>query len=529
MNYPVWDVPLLGGGLIIALIAIPHVFVSHFAIGGGIFLAWSERIALRDGNARLLDFLKRNSLFFVLITLVFGAVTGVGIWFSIGLVHPPATSILIHNFVFAWGIEWVFFLIEIAAALLYYYSWDRVGPKTHNTIGWIYAGSAWMSLFVINGILTFMLTPGDWPANPSFWAALFNPSYWPSLFIRTFVCIALAGLYAMFMASREKPGDNHDMLVQYASKWLIPAFIGLPISTAWYVSTLPTLSKEIVMGGAPAVTIFAVMSVAISAVIFVFAYFIAYRNPQSVNIPVAVLFLLLGIAVTGFTEWVREAVRKPYVIYNYMYSNATLTTQVDEFRRTGILVASKWTTIKEVTDENILDAGRQVFTAQCAHCHTIEGYNGIRPLTRGWSHAFTSRAIAHLDELKGFMPPFTGNDAEREALAAWITALDPTVREQIDAGNVSFDLDKVQQMGDIVEAAGEAVWDDYCSGCHTISGGKNPIDTKVAGKSNAEISELIANLENLAGFMPPFDGSDSEREALAVWLAGLDEREGGAQ
>jgi mono/diheme cytochrome c family protein len=454
MNYPIWEVPLIGGGLVIAIMAIPHVFVSHFAIGGGIFLAWTERVALRTGNSRLLEFVEKNTLFFVLVTLVFGAATGVGIWFSIGLVHPPATSILIHNFVFAWAIEWVFFLIEIAAALIYYYTWRRVGPYVHNAIGWVYAGSAWMSLFVINGILTFMLTPGEWPMNDSFWAALFNPSYWPSLFVRTFVCIALAGLYAMLMASRVPKGENHDMLVRYASKWLIPAFIGLPLSAAWYWTALPPLAHDIIQGAAPAVTLFFMISISIAALIFVFAYFIAYRNPQSVNPAVAILFLVMGLAATGATEWVREAVRKPYVIYGYMYSNATRPGEIEDIRRTGVLAKAKWTTIREVTEENALEAGREVFTLQCANCHTVGGYNSVRHLTLGWSKEFTSQQITHLDELKSFMPPFAGNDAEREALALWIVSLDPEQRKRIEAGELRLDLSGTATDGEIVSNAG---------------------------------------------------------------------------
>jgi len=425
MNYPFWDVPLLGGGLVIALIAIPHVFVSHFAIGGGIFLAWTEHVALRDGKPYLRDFAKRNSLFFVLITLVFGAVTGVGIWFSIGLVHPPATSTLIHNFVFAWAIEWVFFLVEIAAALLYYYSWERVDRKTHQIIGWAYAGAAWISLFVINGILSFMLTPGAWLETGSFWSAFFNPSCLPSLLIRTCVCFALAGLYALFMASREAPGTNHDALVQYASKWLLPAFIGLPIFGAWFIATIPALARDMFQGAAAPVTIFAVMSIGISLVIFVFAYLIAYRNPQSVTIPVALIFLVLGLSVTGVTEWAREAVRKPYVIYDYMYSNAVLKRDVETLRGTGLLSVAKWATVSEVTPDNQVEAGREVFTLQCASCHTVDGYNNIRLLTKGWSKQFISQQIRHLNQLKSFMPPFAGNDAEREALAAWLATLNP--------------------------------------------------------------------------------------------------------
>jgi hypothetical protein len=38
MNYPVWYLPTIGGGTLIALISIVHVFISHFAVGGGLYL-----------------------------------------------------------------------------------------------------------------------------------------------------------------------------------------------------------------------------------------------------------------------------------------------------------------------------------------------------------------------------------------------------------------------------------------------------------------------------------------------------------
>src|SRR5512139_3361585 len=107
MNYPIWALP--APGLLIAAVAILHVFVSHFAVGGGLFLVVAEKKARREGDAAMLDWVRRHSRFFILLTLVFGAVTGVGIWFTIGLVHPAATSSLINAFVWVWAIEWTFF------------------------------------------------------------------------------------------------------------------------------------------------------------------------------------------------------------------------------------------------------------------------------------------------------------------------------------------------------------------------------------------------------------------------------------
>ena len=126
MNYPLWDVPHIGSGWVIGLIAIYHIMISHFAVGGGLYLPMAEAKALRENRRDWLDMLRNHAKFFLVITGVFGTVSGVGIWFAIGLAHPEATSALIHNFVFGWAMEWVFFMLELTAAAVYYYSWGGV-------------------------------------------------------------------------------------------------------------------------------------------------------------------------------------------------------------------------------------------------------------------------------------------------------------------------------------------------------------------------------------------------------------------
>ena len=49
MNYPFWDIPYLGSGWVIGIIAIFHVMISQFAVGGGLYLPLAERKALREG------------------------------------------------------------------------------------------------------------------------------------------------------------------------------------------------------------------------------------------------------------------------------------------------------------------------------------------------------------------------------------------------------------------------------------------------------------------------------------------------
>ena len=141
MNYPFWNIPHLGSGWVIGIIAIFHVVISQFAVGGGLYLPMAERKALRMKDPVLreawLKQLSSHSKFFLILTGVFGTVTGVGIWFAIGLTHPEATSTLIHNFVFGWAMEWVFFLVELTTVAVYYYTWNRIDPGQAPFESWL--------------------------------------------------------------------------------------------------------------------------------------------------------------------------------------------------------------------------------------------------------------------------------------------------------------------------------------------------------------------------------------------------------
>ena len=123
MDYPVWDLTM-GGSLLMALVAIPHVIVSHFAVGGGLLIAVTETLSVRRGDPELRDLARRSSLVLILVSTVFGAISGVGIWVVAGLISPAAISALIHTYVWGWAMEWVFFILEIVAALVYYATWE---------------------------------------------------------------------------------------------------------------------------------------------------------------------------------------------------------------------------------------------------------------------------------------------------------------------------------------------------------------------------------------------------------------------
>ncbi len=422
MSYPLWDVPLLGGGLLIAIVAVLHVFVSQFAVGGGIWLALASHNAYKTNDAAWLEYLKRHTKFFVLVSLVFGAVSGVGIWVTIGLISPQATSILIRTFVWGWAIEWCFFLIEVTAILLYYYGWNKVDPKTHRLFAWVYALASFFTLVVINGIVAFMLTPGQWLETGSFWHGWINPSYFPGLFARTAASLALAGLYGLFTSVALGKSEARERLVKFSSKFVLVAFAFFAVSSLWWMAVIPPAARELAMGGAAPVAIMNGFTFIFSAIILLGVFFGPFRAPSKTSITFAAVMLVIGLLATGGAEWVREGVRKPFVIYDYVYSNGVFAWEKPY--PNGVMDQAVWSVYGSVdAAPSKIAAGQDVFRLQCASCHTVEGYNGVKPLVKGWSHDFTYDQIGRLDMLKGYMPPFMGNDQERDALATYLESL----------------------------------------------------------------------------------------------------------
>ncbi|MDD5087872.1 MAG: cytochrome ubiquinol oxidase subunit I [bacterium] len=427
LPYPQWNMPLAGGAMVIAAISIFHVVIAHFAVGAGLFNVLSEHRARRLGDAQLLRFIRDNSIFLIYLSFVAGAISGVGIWFSIGVVAPEATTFVIRLFVWFWAIEWVFFLLELASGYIYYFTWDRLSPRAHLAVGWVYAVSAFMSLVIINGILSFMLTPGLWPTTLNVWQAWLNPSFWPSLFMRTVSCLALAGIFTAIIATaRRKVYDAtaRASIVSWGGRFLLPLAL-MPLLAVWYFRVIPVASRSLALGGAIAMTMFFLFGVILSFLVSVYAYFGMFRRStaREINLETALLIAAIAFLATASMEFVREGIRKPYVIMNTMYSHGILVKDAEKLNREGVLAHAPWIVPDTVHYAGPVAIGEAVYRTQCLRCHEIEGYNAMVPLIREWNMPLIESALNDLHLLKAFMPPFIGTPEEKNALAIYLWTL----------------------------------------------------------------------------------------------------------
>lgn len=436
--YPTWFEPGIGSGWVIALIATIHVLFSHASVGSALLFAWLARRAVTHNRPEYFVFIRRYGLFLLIFSYVLGSVTGPGIWFSATIANPRGLSALIHNFVWLWATEWVFFLIEIVGVYLLVYLAGRVAKETYLRLSAIFALSSVATLLVITGVLSFMLSPGNpsWFESGSVLEAFYGPNTFAQVFVRLFFMLTITGVVGGLVASRiEDPAEKRSIVRALCGVGAFGTIAGAA-AFYWYMQTLPDLSALILETRVPAH--FADMMMAVTAGSL--AYFaVMAAKPSWLKTSIAgfatVAILVLGLAPE---EMAREIIRKPWVAGQFIYTNQLvgrdvpglgIKSEIPAVREKGILAQHPFVpqSLRKVTPENRIEAGRVLALSMCSGCHSLTG-TGMRPLKRFFAPQADEE---HIAEYLGaglyrghtmYMPPLPLPADERSALAAYIAA-----------------------------------------------------------------------------------------------------------
>lgn len=421
MNYPIWRLDWIGGGTLIALISIVHVYVAHFAVGGGLFIWLADRAAYREGTVELDNYLRRFTRFFLLLTMVFGAVTGVGIWFIIGLVSPAATSALIHGFVFAWGAEWFCFLAEIVALLVYHYHFDTLERQNRTRIAFFYFLFAFLSLLFVNGILSFMLSPGSWNETKGFWDGFLNPGFIPSAIFRFCASVMFAGIFGYLTTAFCAESPFRARMLRRFTVWLLAALPGLLVFGLWYYFSVPAEARTVGFRINPETESYLSILIAATVLIYAGGLYLSLGARARLQRATSCALVAIGLFWMGGYEFIREIARKPYAIRGHMYANSILASDLPLLRKEGVLAHARWSPLRKITGENRLEAGRELYAILCSPCHTIGGFkNDILPRTAELSYRGMLAQLSGMGRYKSYMPEFAGTEQEKEALASYI-------------------------------------------------------------------------------------------------------------
>ncbi len=436
--YPLFEVPVVGGPILIALIAVFHILPCHLATGAFWITYFIERKAYNENRPELLEFLKKYTLFILIFCFVTGSITGVGIWFASSVTAPRAISGLIHNYVWGWATEWVFFVIEIVTIYIYYYTFEKISPKAHMRIGLLYAMAAWTSMVIITGILAFMMTPGKWPVTGGFFDGFFNQTYWPQLFTRTALMFVIGGIFGLVVAPFVKNSSARETVTRTSAKWIIGGAVFTALFATWYFYRIPASARELIVSGYPYLKTMGFVAIGGLSLVTLFALVWAMPKPLSLNPVASVVMVIVLFAGIGGFESIREIVRRPYLIPHYMYSNQIIGHDMPAkgvkaesalIEKEGFLKYAKFVPqeVREINQQNYLAAGKVIAKYQCLSCHTFvpNGRLSLQKLLSNMGMESEEDIADLLDSLGDYpyMPPFFGTDVEKRATAAYLAKL----------------------------------------------------------------------------------------------------------
>jgi hypothetical protein len=313
-------------------------------------------------------------------------------------------------------------------------------------MGWIYAGAAWISLVLITGITAFMLHPGSWPESKNFWDGFFNPQFLPQVLARTGGSFLLASLYVYLHAAfKVKDPAMRDLIAARSAR---PALLGSILivlgGLGWFIF-LPE-SARAALAAASALNLMMALIFALTVAVFALLYFGPYRNPGWLSPGFAIVLFVMGLAAFSAGEFVREAVRKPYIVYNVVLGNQVLAENVPVLRANGYLEGGSWikaqvaarypqavengkineTKLLELPLENQIELGEMLFQYNCNNCHAAQtGFSAVSHLMRGWTVEMIRTVSREPEKLHFFMPPWAGTPEESELLTRYLILIAP--------------------------------------------------------------------------------------------------------
>lgn len=437
--FPTWYVPGFGSGWVVGVIATIHVLFSHTAVGAAILFTYFAYISNRDNRPELLDFIKRYGTFLLVFSYIMGSITGPGIWYSTTISSPRGISSLIHNFVWKWATEWVFFVIEVVGVYMMVYLSDKVDRKTYLRIAVIFGLTSFGTMLAIVGILSFMMEPGrkEWFADGGYLLGFYGPNMFAQLAMRVAFMFTMTAVVGGIVAGGIKDIIFKTWLVR---RLAVLGIVSITVGTAllpWYISTLPSTAHLVMQNRIPSYFYPAILSVLVGITVY---FALTLIKPRMLTATVAGIATLAILMLGLFPEeTIRESVRKPYVAGEYIYSNQVIAhdvpgmnvkSEIPVLQKVGFTHADIFWPAdqREITPQNEMEVGRTLAITTCSNCHSLSP-TGIRPITNylGGNTNVAKVKTYLLGALSTgntlYMPKIPLKGKEAEALAVYLVSL----------------------------------------------------------------------------------------------------------
>lgn len=438
-QFPLFYFPEYGSAWMMGVTGTIHILASHTSVGAALLFAFLAYKAYKEDRTDLYPYMKKYGMFLLIFSYVIGSITGPGIWYTATAASPRGISALIHNFVWVWATEWVFFVYEVIGVFALVYFIDKIDKKTHLKLTYTFALASVGTLALIIGIISFMMWPGTqaYYATGSASDAFFGINTFPHMFLRIGFMIMMSGVIGLVISSSMRK-ENEELSNELSKKMGYVSLIGGFLTMfffMWYMGTLPDNAHAVFNVSKESI----IQNRIILAVVFSLYFLLAIVKPKFINTAFAsVMIVVILLAGLWPGEKLRESMRKPYVAGQYIYSNQIISRDVPGkgiksdlpiIEQKGLLQVNPFVpqNLKTITPENKLEAGKLLARMACSNCHSLETTGKFRPM---------KQKLAGVDKngIKGilyamgqgafpYMPKLALPEHEYDAMAAYLASL----------------------------------------------------------------------------------------------------------
>ncbi|WP_321315606.1 c-type cytochrome [Halarcobacter sp.] len=438
-QFPLFYFPEYGSAWMMGVTGTIHILASHTSVGAAMLFAFLAFKAYKENRSDLYPYMKKYGMFLLIFSYVVGSITGPGIWYTATAASPRGISALIHNFVWVWATEWVFFVYEVIGVFVLVYFIDRIDRKSHLKLTYTFALASVGTLALIIGIISFMMWPGTnaYYETGSASDAFFGINTFPHMFLRIGFMIMMSGVIGLVISSAMKK-ENPEVSAELTKKMGLVSLGGGFITMfffMWYMGTLPDNAHAVFQVSKDSV----IQNRIILSILFSAYFLVAIFKPKIINTPIAsIMIAVVLLAGLWPGEKLRESMRKPYVAGQYIYSNQIISRDVPGknikselpiIAEKGLLKVNPFIpeNLREITSENKLQVGELLTKMSCSNCHSLEKTGVFRPLRDRLTGMDKEgvKAILYAIGDGGFpyMPKLKLPDEEYDAIAEYIASL----------------------------------------------------------------------------------------------------------
>jgi len=252
-----------GAKFSIGFLGIFHTSVGSLAIGFAFIVTVLQIVAYVRKDNRFDMLAKRVQLWHVCIYNI-GTINAIGLVFALSGLFPQFWSQIFVQFFWTMILEELLFFMLATTLTLHYFFWDTMWghKKLHIFMGALLTPMFFLQFFIINGMSSYMLTPGFAEGQVSNWSgtagilgwdklAFYNPTFLMLTLHRTaanfayagFVVAGICGIW-LYRAQQGKIQSRYESGGRLAFKVAFTCFLLLPIIGFFYAWVLKYHGRE---------------------------------------------------------------------------------------------------------------------------------------------------------------------------------------------------------------------------------------------------------------------------------------------